>query len=66
MGEKEKIKHRNQKGIAYKCNKCSYIVYINENDLPPAFCPNCAINEPKGDMICIEPFYSEAEEKNNK
>lgn len=50
-------KRRGGEKVPYQCNKCLYIVYLDENDLPPTFCPNCAINEPKGNMICIDPHY---------
>jgi len=42
------------KEIIYKCVKCSYILYKKVGESPPTFCPNCAINYLKGEMIRIE------------
>jgi len=47
---------KSEKEIAYKCIKCSYILYKKSHELPPTFCPNCAINHLKGEMVRVERF----------
>ncbi|MBM4323814.1 MAG: hypothetical protein FJ115_09675 [Deltaproteobacteria bacterium] len=42
--------------IAYKCIKCSYILYKKPGELPPTFCPNCAINHLKGEIARVDRF----------
>ena len=56
---RQKKKENQMKGvkeIAYKCIKCSYVLYKKPLESPPTFCPNCAINQLKGEMVRIERF----------
>ena len=50
------------KKITYKCLKCSYVFSKEWGELPPTFCPNCAVNHLKGEIISImKPLDYEAE-----
>jgi rubrerythrin len=52
--KKQINKIENPKEVAYKCIQCFYVVYKKSSELPPTFCPNCATNHRKGDMIRLE------------
>jgi len=39
--------------VIYKCLKCSYVFEEGWSDVPPTFCPNCAINHLKGEIVSV-------------
>lgn len=41
------------KEVTYKCLKCSYVFNKESSDVPPTFCPNCAINHLKGEIVRV-------------
>jgi len=39
--------------VAYKCQRCGFIVYKKKDEEPPEYCPDCAITHLKGDMVRV-------------
>lgn len=42
------------KRAVYKCLRCSYVFEKESSEIPPTFCPNCAINHLKGEIVRVE------------
>jgi len=51
MAEEGKMKREEE--VAYKCQRCGFVVYKKKDEEPPEFCPNCAITHLKGDMVRV-------------
>ncbi len=49
MAAPKKIKREEE--VAYKCQRCGFVLYKKKGEKPPEFCPNCAITHLKGDMV---------------
>ena len=41
------------KEVTYRCLRCSYVFNKESSDFPPTFCPNCAINHLKGEIVRV-------------
>jgi len=39
--------------VVYQCNTCNFVLIRKEEDPPPSYCPNCAINHLKGEMVPV-------------
>lgn len=45
-----------EEDIVYQCDVCQYIIRQKIRDVPPSYCPNCALSQKRGRM---EPVYQE-------
>jgi DNA-directed RNA polymerase subunit RPC12/RpoP len=52
--KKQVVATEKSKEITYKCLKCSYVFNKESSDVPPTFCPNCAINHLKGVIVRVK------------
>ncbi len=52
--KKQVIPAEKPKEVTYKCLKCSYVFSMELSDVPPTFCPNCAVNHLKGEIVRIK------------
>ena len=39
--------------VFYQCKICNYVLKPKEEDPKPAYCPNCALHNYKGEMVLI-------------
>lgn len=47
----EKVNHKKEK--LYKCSTCNFVLKQRRGESPPSYCPNCAINHLKGEMVLV-------------
>lgn len=47
-------KKEDHKILIYECIICHFILKQKKGDTPPSYCPNCAINHKKGEMVVLE------------
>jgi rubrerythrin len=46
-------KKRENEELMYECIICHFILKQKRGDAPPGYCPNCAINHQKGEMVIL-------------
>jgi rubrerythrin len=46
-------KKRENEELMYECIICHFILKQKKGDAPPGYCPNCAINHQKGEMVVL-------------
>jgi rubredoxin len=39
--------------IFYQCKICNYVLRPKKEDPKPAYCPNCALHNAKGEMVLV-------------
>jgi len=48
-----KRKPKDEEQIVYQCKTCNFVLIRDRKDPPPSYCPNCAINHLKGEMVPV-------------
>jgi rubredoxin len=39
--------------VFYQCKICNYVIRPKKEDPKPAYCPNCALHNHKGQMVMV-------------